>query len=57
MMIDGEKIITAGKLKEILRCLSDDDMLVANRFGNLAVVNADAEYIGYIDFAEESLET
>jgi len=47
--------LTVKKLKEILSQLDDDDLLIPNRVGNLAVVRG-AEHIGQIDFNAEEFE-
>ena len=47
--------LTAKRLREILSQLDDDDLLIPNRVGNLAVTRA-AKQVGYIDFNEEAFE-
>ncbi len=45
------RTITVEKLKGILEQLEPDMLLHVNQVSNLAVLAADAEYIGYIDFS------
>ena len=48
------KWMTVEDMKKELSFLRDDDRLVPNRVGNLAVIRGlEAGYIGYIDFAAE----
>lgn len=49
------KWMTVKRLKEILSELEDEDLLYANRVGNLTV-GRDGIYQGYIDFNSEVYE-
>ena len=50
--------ITVAKLINLLLDLDDNAVLIPNRVGNLAVMDASGEYIGYINLLEglQSLE-
>lgn len=45
-----------AKLIEFLQQFPPDCDVKANAVGNLMVLNKSGEYIGYIDFTEETLE-
>lgn len=64
-MIDSSTDITAGflrrwmtvkKLKSLLAQLDDDMTVEPNQVGNLAIISPDGEYVGYVDFNEESVQ-
>lgn len=44
--------VTVGALKEALSLLPPELRLTGNQVGNLAVLDEDGDYIGYVDFAD-----
>jgi len=65
MAIDINTLVEAGfflrwmtvkRLREILEQLDDNNIVIPNRVGNLAVTNDKDQMVGYIDFPGESFE-
>ena len=52
----GCKMITVGRMKELLATLPDNYYIIPNTVGNLLVTNENFDPVGYIDFMEESVE-
>ena len=48
--------MTVGTLKTLLAQLEDDLLVEPNAVGNLSLRNTQGQYLGFIDFAEESIE-
>lgn len=53
---DGLKYVSADRLIQLLRGLPPDARVYVNRVGNLGVQGVDGTWLGYVDFAEETLE-
>lgn len=49
----GDKYLEVGRLLELLTALDSSYHVFPNRVGNLAVTDADDNYIGFIDFLLE----
>jgi len=49
----GDKYLEAGRLVELLTALDSSYRVSPNRVGNLAITDADDNYIGFIDFLLE----
>jgi hypothetical protein len=52
----GCKMITVGKLKELLATLPDNYYIHSNTVGNLLIGNESFDWVGYIDFMEEGID-
>lgn len=50
-----QKTLSVMRLKELLQELQDDDILVTNAVGNLAVLRTGI-FVGFIDFNSEEVE-
>lgn len=50
---DGEKFVTVAQLREVLSKIPDDFKVGPNRVGNMAVLDAGNNYVGFVDFIHD----